>query len=185
MKVTPTALPGVLLVEPTVHGDGRGFFLETYNADRYEAAGIDAVFVQDNLSRSSRGTIRGLHLQHPTGQAKLVSVIRGEVLDVAVDVRVGSPTFGQYVSVLLDAERRNQLFVPTGFAHGFLVRSEMALFSYKCSAPYSPDDEINIAYNDASIGVDWGVLDPVLSKRDAAAPALDAVTARLPRWDAP
>ena len=118
MKVTVTELPGVLIIEPRVFGDTRGSFLETYRASRYRQAGIEVDFVQDNLSRSSRGTLRGLHLQHPTGQAKLVSVAQGEVLDVAVDVRRGSPTFGEHVAVVLDSERHNQLFVPAGFAHG-------------------------------------------------------------------
>jgi len=186
VKVTATELPGVLIIEPQVFGDARGSFLETYRASRYREAGIEVDFVQDNLSRSSRGTLRGLHLQHPTGQAKLVSVAQGEVLDVAVDVRRGSPTFGKHVTVVLDSERHNQLFIPRGFAHGFLVRSDEALFTYKCSAPYSPDDELTIAWNDPALAIPWGLPSPLVSDRDAAAVPLEQIDpSRLPRWEAP
>lgn len=185
MKVTPTALPGVVVVEPTIYRDVRGFFVETYQAERYREAGIAVSFVQDNSSQSARGTLRGLHLQHPTGQAKLVWATVGEVLDVAVDVRVGSPTFGRHVSVVLDAERMNQLFLPAGFAHGFCVKSDTAFFSYKCSDVHAPDHAISIAWNDVDIGIDWGVTDPTVSEKDASAPSLSEVMERLPRWTAP
>jgi len=185
VKVDSTEIEGVVVIEPVIHSDARGFFLETYRQARYREAGVDVTFVQDNLSRSVRNTVRGLHLQHPTDQAKLVWVVEGEVLDVAVDVRVGSPTFGQYVSVLLDAERKKQLFVPAGFAHGFAVRSETALFAYKCSAPFTAEHAIGIAWNDPELAVDWGVTDPSLSAADAEAPTLSEVRARLPRWAGP
>jgi dTDP-4-dehydrorhamnose 3,5-epimerase len=184
VKVEETSLPGVVTIEPAVFGDDRGYFLETYRKSRYADRGVDVDFVQDNLSRSARGTIRGLHLQHPSDQAKLVWVIEGEVLDVAVDVRVGSPTFGRHVAVPLDAGSKRQLFIPTGFAHGFLVRSEAATFAYKCSADYSADDAIDIAWDDPQIGIDWGITEPLLSEKDADAPRLDEVMARLPRWKA-
>ncbi len=182
MKVHQTELPGVLAIEPAVFGDDRGYFLETYRRSRYAEAGIDVEFVQDNLSRSQRGTIRGLHLQHPTDQAKLVWVVEGEVMDVAVDVRVGSPTFARHVVVTLDAQTKRQLFIPTGFAHGFVVRSEHATFAYKCSGPYAADHAIEIAHDDPRIGIDWGVDEPLLSAKDAAAPTLDDVMGRLPRY---
>lgn len=185
MKVEPTELPGVFRVQPKVFGDARGFFLETYNAARYAEHGIDVSFVQDNLSRSAPGILRGLHLQHPRGQGKLVSVLEGRVLDVAVDVRVGSPTFGRHVTEVLDAERKNQLFIPPGFAHGFCVLGDQpATFAYKCTELYSPDDELTVAWDDPDIGVDWPLTDPTLSDKDRAGLRLsDIPEARLPRWE--
>ena len=159
MNVIETAIPGVLIIEPKVFGDARGFFLETFQAKRYADIGIAQPFVQDNLSRSVRGTLRGLHFQHPRAQGKLVTVLRGAVRDVAVDVRVGSPTFGKHVAVDLDDENRRQFFVPRGFAHGFVVRSESADFFYKCDELYSPADEKVLRWNDPALGIDWGLKD--------------------------
>jgi len=182
MQVTETDLPGVLIFEPRRFGDSRGFFAETFRADRYSAAGLKDAFVQDNWSRSARGVLRGLHLQNPTQQGKLVSVIRGEILDVAVDVRVGSPTFGQHVAVTLSEENGRQFFIPRGFAHGFVVLSEMVDFLYKCDDYYSPADEITIRWDDPAIGIAWPIPNPTLSARDAAAPLLSEA-ARLPRFE--
>jgi dTDP-4-dehydrorhamnose 3,5-epimerase len=172
MKVIPTAISEVVIIEPKVFGDHRGSFLETFNADRYLAHGIPGPFVQDNLSRSSRGVLGGLHLQNPTTQGKLVTVLRGHVRDVAVDVRLGSPTFGQHVAVDLNEENRRQLWVPRGFAHGFVVLSESADFFYKCDGLYSPPGEIIVHWNDPTLGITWGVDSPTVSGRDAAAPLL-------------
>jgi dTDP-4-dehydrorhamnose 3,5-epimerase len=175
MNVISTELPEVLIVEPKLFGDQRGFFLETYQFERYAAGGISRPFVQDNMSRSSYGVLRGLHLQNPMTQGKLVSAMRGRVLDVAVDVRVGSPNFGRHVAVELSEENRRQLWVPRGFAHGFVVLSDTADFFYKCDELYSPKDEIVVRWNDPAIGIRWGVDDPSLSARDAAAPLLSEV----------
>ena len=172
MRLLETSLPGVLLVEPDIHRDARGFFLETFTADRYAAQGIPGPFVQDNLSRSTQGVLRGLHLQNPRAQGKLVSVLRGQVRDVAVDVRVGSPTFGRHVAVDLSEENRRQLWVPRGFAHGFVVLSESADFFYKCDEFYRPSDEIVVRWDDPALGIGWGVESPTISERDAAAPLL-------------
>jgi dTDP-4-dehydrorhamnose 3,5-epimerase len=182
MNVLQTELPGVFIVEPKVFGDQRGFFCETYQQDRYAAHGITGPFVQDNLSRSARGVLRGLHFQHPKSQGKLISVLHGSVLDVAVDVRLGSPTFGQYVAVELNEENRRQLWVPRGFAHGFLVLSDSAGFTYKCDEYYSPADEVVVRWNDPMIGIDWGIDAPTLSARDAAAPLLADVRV-LPAYE--
>ncbi len=182
MNVLQTELPGVLIIEPKVFGDERGFFCETYQADRYASHGITGPFVQDNLSRSARGVLRGLHFQHPKSQGKLVSVQRGRVLDVAVDVRRGSPTFGRHIAVELNEENRRQLWVPRGFAHGFLVLSDWADFFYKCDEYYSPADEIVVRWNDPAIAIDWGIDTPTLSARDAAAPLLADVLA-LPKYE--
>jgi dTDP-4-dehydrorhamnose 3,5-epimerase len=182
MQVIETALPGVLILEPKRFGDVRGFFVETFQVERYKSCGIDRPFVQDNLSRSAYGVLRGLHLQYPNPQAKLVSVLRGRVLDVAVDVRTGSPTFGKHVAVELSEENGRQLFVPRGFAHGFAVLSETADFFYKCDNLYSPADEIVVRWNDPAIGIDWQIADPKLSTRDGAAPRLADVD-RLPRYE--
>jgi dTDP-4-dehydrorhamnose 3,5-epimerase len=184
MNVLQTELPGVFIVEPKVFGDQRGFFCETYQQDRYAAHGITGPFVQDNLSRSARGVLRGLHFQHPKSQGKLISVLHGSVLDVAVDVRLGSPTFGQYVAVELNEENRRQLWVPRGFAHGFLVLSESAGFFYKCDEYYSSADEVVVRWNDPAIGIDWGIDAPILSARDAAAPLLAEIRA-LPAYEKP
>ncbi len=173
MTVTETPLAGVLLVEPRVFGDARGFFCETYQADRYAEAGIPARFVQDNVSRSGRGTLRGLHFQAPPhAQAKLVSCLDGAVFDVAVDLRAGSPTYGQWFGAELTAENMRQMFVPAGFAHGFVVTSETALFSYKVSGLYAPHAEGSLAWDDPDVGVRWPVEVPVLSDKDRAAPRL-------------
>jgi dTDP-4-dehydrorhamnose 3,5-epimerase len=172
MNVTETAIPGALILRPEVHGDQRGFFMEVFRADRYTAHGIGAHFVQDNLSRSVHGVLRGLHLQNRRPQGKLVTVLRGRVLDVAVDVRRGSPTFAQHVAVELSEENRLQFWIPRGFAHGFLVLSETADFFYKCDEVYSPSDEIVVRWNDPAIGIGWGIECPSLSARDANAPLL-------------
>src|SRR5262245_46899649 len=175
MNVIATALPEVLIIEPRLFGDQRGFFLETYQLPRYAEHGVDRPFVQDNLSRSSHGVLRGLHLQNPLTQGKLVTVLRGRVLDVAVDARVGSPNFGRHVAVELSEENRRQLWIPRGFAHGFAVLSETADFFYKCDEFYSPKDEISIRWNDPAIGINWGVEAPSLSAKDADAPLLNDV----------
>jgi len=181
MHVIETAIPGVVIIEPKLFGDQRGFFLETFQAERYRSWGISRPFVQDNLSRSAFGVLRGLHLQNPKTQGKLVSVLRGRVLDVAVDVRLGSPTFGRHVAVELSEENRRQLWVPRGFAHGFVVLSETADFFYKCDELYSQGDEVAIRYNDPAIGIDWGIETPKLSAKDAQAPLL-AEVANLPEY---
>jgi dTDP-4-dehydrorhamnose 3,5-epimerase len=168
MNVVQTALAGVLIIEPRMFGDARGFFMETFQAARYAQVGIPGPFVQDNLSRSAYGVLRGLHLQNPGGQGKLVTVLQGRVLDVAVDVRRGSPSFGKHVSVELSDENHRQFWVPRGFAHGFVVLSETADFFYKCDAFYSPADEVVVRWNDPTLGIAWGVEAPSLSARDAA-----------------
>ena len=183
MKSTETRLRGVFLVEPVVHRDARGFFLESFHEQKYARAGIDSHFVQDNHSRSGQGTLRGLHLQHPHGQAKLVRVLQGSVFDVAVDVRLGSPRFGEWVGVELSAESQHQLFVPAGFAHGFAVTSETAEFEYKCSEFYEPSAELVVRWDDPAIGIDWPIEDPTLSQRDAEASLLAELTEKLPRFE--
>lgn len=179
MQVLPTTLPDVLLIEPDVYRDARGFFLETFHAARYAKIGIPA-FVQTNHSRSVFGTIRGLHLQVARPQAKLVRVIEGEIYDVAVDVRRGSPTFGRWVGVTLSAESLRQCFIPAGFAHGFSVCSAVADVEYKCTDYYDPAAEVGIAWNDPDIGIDWKVDEPILSEKDQRQPRLAAVMDRLP-----
>ena len=166
MQVTGTSLPGVLILKPRVFADPRGFFMETYRENVLAAAGIHAHFVQDNHSRSSRGVLRGLHyqLQHP--QAKLCRVITGEVLDIAVDIRVGSPHFGKWVGAVLSGENHHQLYLPPGFAHGFAVRSETADFLYKCSDYYDAADDRGVLWNDPAIGIDWQTESPILSDKD-------------------
>lgn len=183
MEITLTAIPGVLILQPKRFGDPRGYFAELFNAQRYADAGIAGPFVQDNMSRSARGVLRGLHLQNPNTQAKLVSVMRGTVLDVAVDVRVGSPTFGRHVAVELSEDNGRQFYVPRGFAHGFAVLSETADFFYKCDAFYSPKDELTIRWNDPALGIDWRLSDPSLVPRDAQAPLL-AEMRSLPVYEA-
>jgi len=169
------------MIEPERHDDARGSFMEVYRAERYTAAGISRPFVQDNLSWSHRGVLRGLHLQNPNSQGKLMMVLRGRVLDVAVDVRVGSPTFRQHISIELDDETGRQLWLPAGLAHGFLVLSERADILYKCDAPYSPADEITVRWDDPTLAIDWGIDNPILSARDAAAPRLDEIS-NLPTY---
>ena len=176
MKVIPTEIQEVLIFEPKLLGDHRGFFCETYQAERYASYGLHRPFVQDNLSRSAKGVLRGLHLQHPKDQGKLVTVLRGRLLDVAVDVRVGSPTFGRYVMVELSEENHRQVWVPRGFAHGFVVLSETADFFYKCDELYSPANEIVVRWSDPTIGIKWGVDSPLLSARDAGAPLLSDIS---------
>jgi dTDP-4-dehydrorhamnose 3,5-epimerase len=183
MKVEATALPGVLLIAPDVHADDRGLLYEGYHAERYRAAGIAAPFVQDNVSVSHRGVLRGLHLQHPCAQAKLVSVLAGAVFDVAVDVRLGSPTFAHWTGAVLSAANNHQMFIPTGFAHGFCVLGARAVVVYKCSAPFAPEAALAIAWDDPTIGIAWPVASPVLSAADAAAPRLEQLPAgRLPAY---
>lgn len=172
MKFVPTAVPGVIIIEPDVHQDRRGFFLETYHAEKYRAGGIPDVFVQDNHSRSTRGTIRGLHLQLTRPQGKLIRVIEGEIFDVAVDVRRGSPTFGKWVGVSISAENFTQVYIPKGFAHGFAVVSDIAQVEYKCTDVYDAASEIGIAWDDPAIGITWPVSNPVLSDRDTRHPRL-------------
>lgn len=179
MNVIETGLPEVLIVEPKVFGDQRGFFVELFSARRYADAGMRDAFVQDNISRSKRGVLRGLHFQHPHDQAKLVWVLEGEVYDVVVDIRVGSPTFGQWCGTYLSAENKRQLYIPQGFAHGFMVTSESALFTYKCSDYYHPESERSILWNDPRIGIQWPVGDVELSAKDKAAQALDAMDPSL------
>jgi dTDP-4-dehydrorhamnose 3,5-epimerase len=183
MKATPTSLPEVLLVEPDVFGDARGYFVETWSRERYRAIGIECDFVQDNLSRSSRGVVRGMHLQNPFPQDKLVSVLLGEVFDVVVDVRVGSPRFGQWVGVTLSGDNKHQLFIPAGFAHGFCVTSEDVLFAYKCSDRYHPETELGFVWSDPDVGIAWPVAGTALSKKDAAYPRLAEIPPdRLTRY---
>jgi dTDP-4-dehydrorhamnose 3,5-epimerase len=173
----------VLLIEPDVYRDERGFFLETWSAQRYAAHGLPPVFVQDNLSCSARGVLRGLHLQAaPHAQGKLVYVLEGEAFDVAVDLRRGSPTFGQWVGEILSLENGRQLYIPPGFAHGFCVTSERCLFAYKCTTPYQPGAEVGVAWNDPDLAIPWPVATPRLSPRDAAHPCLSEVLSRLPAF---
>jgi dTDP-4-dehydrorhamnose 3,5-epimerase len=173
MIVTETALPGVKIIEPKVHGDPRGFFIETFQAKRYaELAGIDLPFVQDNHSRSVRGVLRGLHAQRLRPQGKLVRCARGEVFDVAVDINPASPTFGTWVGVTLSDQNHRQFWVPPGYAHGFVVLSEIADFEYKCTDYYDPSDEIGLIWNDPEVGIDWPIKNPLLSAKDQKLPTL-------------
>ena len=180
MQFVETSLPGVIRIEPTVHGDDRGFFMETWQARRFAENGIDAEFVQDNFSQSTKGTLRGLHYQIEQAQGKLVRVVQGEVFDIAVDLRKSSPTYGQWVGEVLSVENKHQLWVPAGFGHGFLVLSETAEFEYKCTDYYAPEFERSIRWDDPDIGIEWPFPNgqqPVLSAKDAAAPFLrDAET---------
>ena len=176
MDVMATALPGVLLIRPRVFGDERGFFLETFSAERYrDAAGIVLPFVQDNHSRSRRGVLRGLHFQRTRPQGKLVSVARGRVFDVVVDVNPDSPTCGRYVGVELSDADHLQLWIPPGYAHGFCVLSEEADFTYKCTDYYHPEDEGGLAWNCPRVGIDWPLRDPQISPKDRAYPGLDGL----------
>lgn len=185
MKVSQTGLEGVLLIEPRVFEDARGSFLEAYQEVRYADAGVRGPFVQDNLVQSERHVLRGLHLQKPYGQGKLVQVLEGEIFDVAVDVRPGSPTFCQWTAATLSAANHRQIFVPPEFAHGYVVVSEGALVSYKTTEVYTPDAELAVAWNDPEIGIDWPVENPVLNERDGMAPRLSEIpVSRLPRYPA-
>ncbi len=178
--VLPTKLDGVVLLEPVVHGDERGFMVETFSRDTWAEAGVEVEFVQQNHSRSSRGTLRGIHFQTEPGQAKLVRCARGAVLDVAVDLRRESPTYGQWEAHVLDDEKHRQLFVPVGFGHGFAVLSEVADFTYLLSSLYDPLTEAGIAWDDPDVGVDWQVSEPLLSERDKTAPSLAEIGETLP-----
>ena len=183
MRVTETALPGVLLLEPRVFRDSRGAFLEVWQQERYAGLGIAPTFVQDNVSRSAAGVLRGLHVQYPQSQGKLVSVLRGEVFDVAVDIRRGSPTYLRWVGCRLSCENAHQLYVPAGFAHGFVVTSDEAVVFYKCTVPYRAEFDLSIAWNDPEIGVEWPVAAPTLSDKDARAQPLRAIAPdRLPSY---
>lgn len=185
MRVIETKLPGCLIIEPKVFGDARGFFFEQWNQDRYAEHGILMNAVQANLSRSARGVLRGLHYQLPNPQGKLVSVLEGEVFDVAVDIRRGSPTFAQSVAVVLSAENQRQFWVPPGFAHGFVVTSEHALFHYFCSTLYDGPADKGIRWDDPALSIDWPVAAPALSAKDAVAPALaDLAADQLPAFQA-
>ncbi|MFN8215865.1 MAG: dTDP-4-dehydrorhamnose 3,5-epimerase [Solirubrobacterales bacterium] len=175
-----TKLDGVVLLEPAVHGDERGFFVETFSREGWAELGVEAEFVQHNHSRSGRGILRGLHFQTEPGQAKLLRCARGAIFDVAVDLRRGSPTYGQWEGHVLDDERHRQLFVPVGFAHGFVVLSEVADVNYLVSSYYDPATEAGIAWDDPEVGVEWGVEDPQLSERDRSAPRLAEVADTLP-----
>ena len=183
MRIVPTDLPGVVLVEPVVHRDSRGFFLETYNERRYRESGINATFVQDNHSRSGQGTVRGLHFQLGRMQGKLVRAVAGEMFDVAVDIRRGSPTFGRWVGVHLSGENFRQLYIPPGFAHGFCVLSEQVDVEYKCTDVYDPGGEIGVAWDDPAIGVAWPIGDPIVSDKDRAASRLADLLDRLPAYN--
>ena len=175
-----TKLDGVVLIEPVVHGDERGFFVETFSRDAWRELGVEAEFVQQNHSRSRRGTLRGIHFQTEPGQAKLVRCARGEILDVAVDLRRGSPTYGQWEAHRLDDVKHRQLFVPVGFGHGFAVLSEEADVAYQVSSYFDPATEAGIAWDDPDIGIDWEIADPLLSERDKSAPKLADVADKLP-----
>lgn len=179
MKAIQSSLPDALIIEPRVFGDARGFFYESYNRQKFEQLGIGAHFVQSNVSRSARGVLRGLHYQWPHPQGKLVSVLEGEVYDVAVDIRQGSPTFGQWTGVMLTAENHRHFWVPEGFAHGFCVLSEAAVFTYQCTALYDPLADRAVRWNDATIGVDWPISEPLLSDKDMRAPFLADVSPEL------
>lgn len=178
MNVIETVLPGVLIIEPTVHGDHRGFFLESYRANQYAELGIKQPFVQDNHSRSQYGVLRGLHFQITQPQGKLVRVTRGSVFDVAVDVNPESETYGQHVGVDLSDKNHRLFWVPPGYAHGFVVTSETADFQYKCTDYYQPADEGGVAWNDPDIGIDWPVDEPTLSEKDLALPRLAEYTGK-------
>jgi len=182
MRFVPTDIPEVLIVEPDVHRDERGYFLETYHSGKYRAAGVQGPFLQDNQSRSAVRTLRGLHLQSGRPQGKLIRVIGGEIFDVAVDVRRGSPSFGRWVGHTLSAENFRQCWVPPGFAHGFCVVSPVADVEYKCTDLYDPAAEIGIAWNDPTLAIRWPVDRPLLSERDNRNPTLAELMTMLPEW---
>lgn len=179
MKVVPTALAGVLLIEPTVHVDERGFFVETFHVERYlQAAGVSLAFVQDNHSRSQRGVLRGLHLQTARPQGRLVRALRGEVFDVAADVDPASPTFGRWVGTVLSDSNQRQVWIPPGYAHGYAVLSDVADFEYKCTDYYDPTSEAGVIWNDPQLGIDWPITEPTLSAKDRNLPTLAELTRR-------
>lgn len=183
MKFNETELAGVVLVEPDIYEDARGYFLETYHAAKYAAAGIAGPFVQDNFSHSVRGTLRGLHYQLNRAQGKLVMALTGRIFDVAVDIRKGSPTFGRWVGVELSGETKRQLYVPPGFAHGFCVLSDTADVLYKCTDVYSPKDERGIVWNDPTLAIAWPITEPLLSPKDRNYRTLREMEAHLPVFD--
>jgi len=186
MKITRTRLPGAFIIEPRVFPDGRGYFFESYNRERFFLHGIRDEFVQDNVSFSVKDALRGLHYQSPHSQAKLVQVLSGEVFDVAVDIRAGSPFFGRWEGVILSSENKRQFYIPAGFAHGFCVLSDTAVFSYKCDDFYAPDCEGGILWSDPGLGIDWPVKTPLLSEKDKAFPYLkDIPRERLPVFRPP
>jgi dTDP-4-dehydrorhamnose 3,5-epimerase len=180
MRFYEGGLKGLIIVEPDVFTDARGFFFETYHAKKYREGGITEVFVQDNISRSVRGTLRGLHYQLPRAQGKLVAVVDGTVFDVAVDIRKDSPTFGQWFGIELSAENKRQMYIPPGFAHGFCVLSDTASMTYKCTDFYSPKDERGIIWNDQTIGISWPVTQPLVSPKDQSYKSLKEMSAELP-----
>jgi dTDP-4-dehydrorhamnose 3,5-epimerase len=177
MKISTCDIAGLFVLEPQVFGDSRGFFMEMWNRRRYHEAGINGDFVQDNISFSKRGILRGLHFQNPNPQAKLMQVLQGEVFDVAVDIRRGSPTFGRWHGVVLSSENKKQFYIPAGFAHGFAVLSETALFHYKCTEFYTPKDEMAIRWDDPDIGIQWPIQAPLVSDRDSKGLRLNSVPA--------
>jgi dTDP-4-dehydrorhamnose 3,5-epimerase len=183
MKVIETDLPGCVVIEPHVHGDARGFFYESFNAEKYRRAGFDLRFVQSNVSRSAHGVLRGLHYQYPNPQGKLVNVLEGEVYDVAVDIRLGSPTFGRWAAAVLSAANKRHFWVPEGFAHGFAVLSDFATFCYQCTTVYEHSADAGIRWNDGDVAVDWPISAPLLSDKDQRTPFLrDVAHERLPRY---
>jgi len=183
LNVLKTKLPGVLIFEPQVFSDDRGFFLETFSQRRYQNAGLELTFVQDNVSFSRKGTLRGLHFQHPHSQGKLVQVVSGSVFDVAVDIRQSSPTFGEWTSTTLSQENHKQMYIPPGFAHGFCVTTDTAIFSYKCTDYYNASAEAGIIYNDPDININWPIENPVLSPKDMAYSKLKDIPAdKLPHF---
>ena len=184
MKFVRSNIEDVILVEPVVHGDERGFFFESYREDLYRAGGIELPFVQDNHSLSKRGILRGLHAQFPHAQGKLVRVVEGEIFDVAVDARLGSPTWGQHFAALLSAENHHQLYIPPGLIHGFCVTSEQAQVEYKCTEVYYPSDEFSVRWDDPDLAIPWPIENPVLSEKDRDAPLLRDVTDRLVEFTA-
>lgn len=184
MQFIPAALPGVIIIEPSIFKDDRGFFMETYHQKKYAQAGITERFVQDNRSHSRQHTLRGLHYQIVHTQAKIVQVVDGDIFDVAVDIRVGSPAFGKWFGMRLSAENKRQMFIPGGFAHGFCVLSQTADVVYKCSDFYAPQDEYGILWSDTAIGINWPVKTPVLSPKDRHFPCLNELTAaQLPTFN--
>ena len=184
MNVVPTDHPEVLVIEPDVFPDARGFFMQSFHAAKYRAQGLPETFVQDNHSRSNRGVLRGLHYQLEHPQGKLVWVVTGEVFDVAVDIRKGSPFFGKWTAAVLSEENQLQLYIPPGFAHGFCTLSEQADFLYKCTDFYAPGDEYGIAWDDPVIGIEWPALEYALSDKDLANPSLNEAEAHLPQYKA-
>lgn len=184
MQQLETNLPGVLELRPVQFRDARGSFIETYHRSRFAGLGISDEFVQDNLSRSTRNTLRGLHYQLHHPQAKLCWVVEGQALDIAVDIRIGSPYFGKWTSMILSAEDHNQIYVPCGFAHGFLALTDVVQLLYKCSDFYDPDDEHGIAWNDPALNISWGISSPLVSEKDSKLPKLEEVPREfLPRYD--